>query len=148
VVPFGFVFDWLGHLIVSEAGSGAVSSYAIQDDGTLDVISGSVPNGNRATCWIARTWFGAVFTANTASDNISSYRVNFGSGNVLLKDADAASGNKPIDMATTPDGRYLYALNAADGTVGAYRISPFGFLTDLGRTAGLPLLFAQGIAVR
>lgn len=148
VVPFGFIFDWRGHLLVSEAGSGAVSSYAIQDDGTLDVISGSVPNGNRATCWIARTWFGAVFTANTASDNISSYRVNFGSGNVLLKDADAASGNKPIDMATTPDGRYLYALNAADGTVEAYRISLFGFLTDLGNTAGLPLVFAQGIAVR
>jgi hypothetical protein len=72
----------------------------------------------------------------------------FGSGNVHLKDADAASGDKPIDMATTASGRFLYALNAADGTVGAFRISPYGFLTDLGHTAGLPLLFAQGIAVR
>jgi 6-phosphogluconolactonase (cycloisomerase 2 family) len=67
---------------------------------------------------------------------------------VHLKDADAASGDKPIDMATTASGRFLYALNAADGTVGAFRISPYGFLTDLGHTAGLPLLFAQGIAVR
>ena len=148
VVPFGFIFDWRGHLLVSEAGSGAVSSYAIEDDGTLDVISGSVPNGNNATCWIAHTWFGAVFTANTGSNNISSYKVNFGNGNVLLKDADAASGDKPIDMATTANGRFLYALNAADGTVGAFRISPYGFLTDLGKTAGLPLLFAQGIAAR
>jgi 6-phosphogluconolactonase len=148
VVPFGFIFDWLGHLLVSEAGSGAVSSYAIQEDGTLEVISGSVPNGNNATCWIAGTWFGGVFTANTASDNISSYKVNFGSGQIRLKDADAAAGGKPIDMATTADGRFLYVLNAADGTVGGFRISPYGFLKDLGTTAGLPLLHAQGIAVR
>jgi 6-phosphogluconolactonase len=148
VVPFGFIFDWLGHLLVSEAGSGAVSTYSIEDDGTLAVINGSVPNGNRATCWIAGTWFGAVFTANTASDNISSYKVHFGSGHIRLKDADAASGNKPIDMATTADGRFLYVLNAADGTVGAFRISPYGFLKDLGTVAGLPLLYAQGIAAR
>jgi 6-phosphogluconolactonase (cycloisomerase 2 family) len=107
-----------------------------------------VPNGNNATCWIAGTWFGEVFTANTASDNISGYKVNFGSGQLRLKDADAASGNKPIDMAATADGRFLYTLNAADGTVGAFRISPYGFLRSLGTATGLPLLFAQGIAVR
>jgi 6-phosphogluconolactonase len=148
VVPFGFIFDWRGHLLISEAGSGAVSSYGIRDDGTLEVIDGSVLNGNRATCWIAGTWFGGVFTANTGSDNISSYKVNFGSGKIHLKDADAASGNKPIDLATTADGRFLYALNAANGTVGAFGISPYGTLKDLGAVAGLPLLYAQGIAAR
>lgn len=148
VVPFGFIFDRLGHLLVSEAGSGAVSSYGIRDDGTLEVINGSVPNGNRATCWIVGTWFGAVFTANTASDNISSYKANFGSGQVRLKEAEAGTGNKPIDMSTTRDGRFLYVLNAIDGTVGAFRITPYGLLKDLGTTAGLPLLSAQGIAVR
>jgi 6-phosphogluconolactonase (cycloisomerase 2 family) len=148
VVPFGFIFDWRGHLLVAEAGSGALSSYEIQDDGTLEVISGSVANGNKATCWIAGTWFGGVFTANTGSDNISSYRANFGTGQVHLKDAAAASGNKPIDMAITADGRFLYVLNAADGTVGAFRISPYGGLKDLGTVSGLPPVFAQGIAVR
>jgi 6-phosphogluconolactonase len=148
VVPFGFVFDWLGHLMVAEAGSGAVSSYAILDDGTLEVIDGSVPNGNKATCWIARTLFGSVFTANTASDNISGYKSNFGTGEVRLQEAEAGTGNKPIDMAPTPDGRFLYVLNAADGTVGAFRITPYGALKDLGTVDGLPHLFAQGIAVR
>jgi 6-phosphogluconolactonase len=148
LVPFGFIFDWRGHLLVSEAGSGAISSYAIQDDGTLEVISSLVTNGNRATCWIVKTWFGGVFTANTGSNNISSYRANFGTGQVHLKDADAAPGSKPIDMAVTADGRFLYVLNAADGTVGAFRISPFGTLRNLGTVQGLPPLFAQGIAVR
>ncbi len=148
VVPFGFIFDWRGHLIVSEAGSGAVSSYDILDDKTLEVIDASVPNGNRATCWIAGTWFGSIFTANTGSDNLSSYKVRFGTGQVHLTDAVAATGHKPIDMAVSIDGSYLYVLNAADGTVGALRISPFGFLEDLGTVAGLPPLYAQGIAAR
>jgi hypothetical protein len=39
-------------------------------------------------------------------------------------------------------------LNAIDGTVGAFRITPYGLLKDLGTTAGLPLLSAQSIAVR
>jgi 6-phosphogluconolactonase len=148
IVPFGFIFDWRGHLIVAEAGSGAVSTYDIQDDNTLEVIDASVPNGNKATCWIAGTWFGSVFTANTGSDNISSYKVKAGDGTARLTEANAAAGSKPIDMATTTGGFYLYVLNAADGTVGAFRISPFGTLTDLGTVAGLPLLYAQGIAAR
>jgi len=148
IVPFGFIFDWRGHLIVTEAGSGAVSSYDILPNNTLEVIDASVPNGNAATCWIAGTWFGSVFTANTGSDNISSYKVNAYDGQVRLKEADAAAGSKPIDMATTPSGLYLYVLNAADGSVGAFRVSPYGFLKNLGSVAGLPLPYTQGIAVR
>jgi 6-phosphogluconolactonase len=146
-VPFGFTFDWRGHLYVSAAVSGAVSSYEINDDDTLEVINGSVPNANSATCWIAFTWFGGVFTANTGSNNLSSYRANIGSGQLQLQEAEAATGNKPIDMAITSDGRFLYVLNAADGTVGAFSISRHGgTLNDLGTVGGLPELFAQGIA--
>jgi 6-phosphogluconolactonase len=148
MVPFGFIFDWRGHLIVSEAGSGAVSSYGIRTDNTLEVIAASVQNGNTATCWIAGTWFGSVFTANTGSDNISSYKVRAANGQVRLREEEAAAGGKPIDMATTASGLYLYVLNAADGTVGAFRVLPFGFLKDLGTVAGLPLEYAQGIAAR
>lgn len=148
VVPFGFIFDWRGHLIVAEAGSGAVSSYSLNDDHTLQIIDASVPNGNSATCWIAGTWYGLVFTANTASDNISAYKAKAGGGQVSLLEANAAPGNKPIDMATTFSGRFLYVLNAGDGSVGAFRIGPYGRIEDLGAVAGLPPLYAQGIAVR
>ena len=148
LVPFGFIFDWRGHLLVAEAGSGAVSSYAIMEDNTLDVIDASVPNDNNATCWIVGTWFGTIITSNTASDNLSTYRVKVADGSLLIKDKVAATGNKPIDMATTASGRYLYALNAADGTVSAFRIFPRGRLRHLGTVAGLPELYAQGIAAR
>ena len=148
VVPFGFIFDIRGHLLVAEAGSGTVTSYRILDDNTLEAIDASVPNGNNATCWIAGTWFGAVFTSNTGSDNLSSYQVHPGNGELRLTQAVSASGNKPIDMATTVDGRYLYVLNAGDGSVGAFRAHRDGSLEDLGTVPGLPKLFSQGIAVR
>ncbi len=148
VVPFAFIFDRQEHLLVAEAGSGAVTSYAISDDNTLKVIDGSVGNGNLATCWIVGTWYGTFFTANTASDNFSGYSVRSADGSLTLRQAIAGVGNKPIDMAVSEDGRFLYALNAAEGTVGAYRIGHNGELQDLGAIEGLPLAYAQGIAAR
>ena len=65
---------------------------------------------------------GTVFTANTGSDNISEYTVNPFNDSLRLQETVAAFGSKPIDLAATDSGRYLYVLNAADGTVGAFRI--------------------------
>jgi 6-phosphogluconolactonase len=148
IVPFGFIFDRRGHLLVAEAGSQAVSTYELLDDNTLSVISPSVSNDNAATCWIVRTWFGAVFTANTGADNISTYKVRAGDGSIDYTFIDTDAGDGPIDMATTFDGRFLYVINANDGTVGAFRIGPRGRLWDLGSTGGLPVNYAQGIAAR
>ncbi len=142
--PFGFVFDRRGHLVVSEAGSGAVSSYDILEDGTLSVITPSEANGQTATCWIAGTrWY--AYTANTASNTLSAYRVNAEDGSVSLLDDQAGTGDLPLDLDTTEDGRFLYVLNAGDGTVGMFRIRYDGSLFDLGTIPGLPTPYAQGI---
>lgn len=145
IVPFGFIFDRRGHLLVSEAGSGAVTSYKILPDNSLQVISPSVENNQRATCWITANSRGFVYTANTGSDTISAYKLHSGSGRLMLLDETAGSGDKPIDMTTAGNGRFLYVLNAGNGTVGMFRINPDGSLTDLGAIVGLPEIFAQGI---
>jgi len=147
LVPFGFDFDQREYLLVSEAGSGAVSSYDILPDGSLQLISGSVLNGQAATCWIAgNTQF--AFTANTGSGTISVYEVQAGKGALTLSDAVAGSGNLPIDLATTNNGRFLYVLNAGNGTVGMFQVKSNGSLMNLGGiNAGLSI-FAQGIAAR
>jgi 6-phosphogluconolactonase len=148
VNPFGFAFDFRGHLIVTEAGSRSLSSYALQEDHSLEVITASLSNGNAATCWVAKTWFGSFFTANTGGSNFSSYRVLPADGSLRLVDADAASGDAPTDLTISRSGRYLYAINSNSGTVGAFRISFNGRLEDLGAVEGIPPLQAQGIAVR
>jgi 6-phosphogluconolactonase (cycloisomerase 2 family) len=146
IVPFGFIFDHRGHLLVSEAGDGAVTSYKILRNNTLRVISPSVANDQSATCWIAGNSMGFVYTANTGSDTISAYKLRSGKGRLVLLDQAAGFGNKPIDMTTAGNGRFLYVLNANDGTVGMFRIKRNGSLKDLGVIGGLPSPYAQGIA--
>jgi len=150
LAPFGFIFDRRGRLLVSEAGSGSASSYDILADGTLQVISPSVANGQTATCWIVgnRKF---VFTANTGSNTISAYKVKARDGSLALLDPVAGQGNLPIDMATTVNGRFLYVLSPGNGGIGMIRIEPHGSLTNLGVVYGENgelSIFAQGIEAR
>ncbi|MGD8308119.1 MAG: hypothetical protein PVG98_01665 [Chromatiales bacterium] len=147
-VPFGFVFNHRGRLVVSEA-AGSVSSYAVSDDGSLTVVSSAVPNGQAATCWIAGNRGRFAFTANTGSSTLSSYGVR-SDAELTLLEAVAADlpGALPIDAATPRSGRYLYTANAGTGTVGMFAVGPDGGLTHLGDAPGLPLSGAQGIAAR
>ena len=103
LVPFGFTFDRRGHLLVSEAGSGAASSYRILPDGTLSVISPSVANGQAATCWIMANRRGDVFTANTASGTVSAYQLMAG---ITVPLADHLSGSIGYRWFQTRDFKY------------------------------------------
>lgn len=144
IAPFGFIFNQ-GHLLVSEAGSGAASSYDILPDSSLQLVSGSVANGQTATCWIAGNPQYA-FTANTGSSNISSYDVKRGQGTLWLIDAMAEEGDLDIDMAVSSDGRFLYVLNAGSGMIGMFRIWADGSLEDLGMADAELAIYTQGIA--
>jgi 6-phosphogluconolactonase len=151
--PFGFIFDKRNHLVVSEAGSGAVSSYTVQNNGSLAIITPSVANNQNATCWIAANKKGFAYTANTASDTISSYKINTRDGSLSLIEEIAETGNGgPIDLSISSNNLFLYILNSSTGTVGMFRINNRdGSLTELGTPIGhpdLPAPFAQGIAAR
>lgn len=47
-------------------------------------------------------------------------------------------GSTPLDLRTTPDGRFLYNVLPGAGKVAAWRIDADGSLTPLGEYAGLP----------
>jgi len=161
--PFGFAFDELGHLLVVEAfgrndvgtaEAGAVSSYSLEEDGVLSVISPSVENHQTATCWIAISPIGRyAYTTNNGSNTIAGYRINPRGGLVLLdppSGVTAMTGTAPVDLAMTPDGRFLYNVNALDGTLSMYRANRLtGTLIPLGTVDGLPMNGgAVGIAAR
>lgn len=137
--PFSFTFAGNDVLLVTEVigqgdeppGNGAVSSYHINSDGTLRVISQSVPNNQTATCWIVHVG-GYAYVSNTASNTISSYRVaNNGSLTLLEEIAfNRGEGQGPTDMAWSEN--YLYVLNGLPGVVTSYAISPTtGLVTSL-----------------
>jgi 6-phosphogluconolactonase (cycloisomerase 2 family) len=145
--PFAVIFDNRGDLLVAEAGSGAVSSYRILPSGALQVISPSVANGQTATCWIAGNRRGDVFTANTGSQSLSAYDVAERDGSVALLDDMAAFANRPIDMAITTNGQFLYALDPADGAIHGWRIDRQDGLIDLGAVPAPDIaIYAQGVA--
>ena len=145
--PFGLIFDERGHLLVVEAGTNAVSSYDVSRDGTLQVISPSVANGQKAACWIAGNERGNVFTANPGSATISAYTEEARDGTLTLLAGAAGSGVSPLDLAIAR-GRFLYALDPKAGGIDAFRIEEDGSLTSLGTVAGGLSVFAQGVAAR
>jgi 6-phosphogluconolactonase (cycloisomerase 2 family) len=159
VGPFGFDFDPRDVLLVSEvwgrnpAGTvleGAVSSYEILADGTLENVSRSVENFEAATCWLVSDGRKSAFTTNTTSGTVSRYRVRANGRLKLRGGGHRFSGSPdafPTDLAITPDGRFLYTLNTGRGAVGMFFVRKSGKLVFLGETGSLPALAGlQGIA--
>lgn len=149
ITPFGFGFDKRGHAIVSEAATGAVSSYSVADDGTVAVISASVAaTGQNAACWIAVTKNGKyAYTTNAASGTITGYRIAQ-DGSLSLLDPSgvtAQTGGTPIDMDDSVDSKNLYVFNTSLHMINAFRIKADGSLVHTGDTPGLPP-GASGIA--
>ena len=105
----------------------------------LAVLSGSVRNGQMATCWVVPTRDERfAYTSNTGSGTITSYRIN-SDGTLAVAEYVAgmegpASG--PIDNGVSEDGRYFYVLNGGLGSIAAYRIENDGRLTRLQTVAG------------
>ncbi len=156
MTPFGFAFDLHDHAIVSEAfggtpGAGATSSYALDADGGLEVVSASEPNGQGAPCWVAIGNGGRyAYVTNTQSANLSVYAIDPDGALTLRSDGASASfpaGSRPTDMGTSLDGRYLYALLPGASSIAAFRTHADGTITSVeveGAIAGTPV----GIAAR
>lgn len=136
--PFGVAFRG-EFLLVAEAGSNAVSSYSINDDSTLTVISGSVENGQRATCWIIQCG-GFIVTSNPGSSALSTYKVDKEGVVTLINGSIVRGLTTPIDIAF--GHKFLYALDPGAGVIQAVWHSK---IVETSPTV-IPA-FAQGLAV-
>ncbi|RZT78998.1 6-phosphogluconolactonase (cycloisomerase 2 family) [Micromonospora violae] len=141
--PFGFTFDTDDTLLVAESGSNSVSRFELEDDGALDQIGPSVPNGQQATCWIQRVG-DFFYVANAGTSTISSYRVNDHGKLELVEGVAADTGGGSIDM-TASDG-FLYVQNATAGNVQGYEVGKDGSLKLVTTVEGLPK-FADSIGM-
>ena len=155
--PFGFAFTSRGQLLVSEAFGGAenagvMSSYDINPDGTLTVISPEVATHQTAICWVVVTNNNRyAYGTNTGSGSVSGYRVS-PDGSLSLLDPDGRTGvtgegSRPIDMALSNNSRFLYALNGGEGSISAFNVEHGGSLSDIDKYTGLPVN-AAGIAAK
>jgi 6-phosphogluconolactonase len=144
--PFGFAVGRMGMIYVSEAAGGApgastVSSYHVQDDGSIHLIDGPVSAGQTAACWVVVLNNGKyVYATNTGSGNISSFTA---STDGSLDVSEAAAGitgmsSAPIDAALSNNSKYLYALLSGTETIAAFQVNSDGALEWIQNSGALP----------
>ncbi|MFL5620859.1 MAG: lactonase family protein [Gemmatimonadaceae bacterium] len=154
--PFGFEFTPRGQAIVSEAAgaapNGAVSSYDLNADGSLSVVSRSMSTQQAATCWLVVSKDGRLaFAVNSGSGSIAAFGIG-ADGSLDLLSADGrtgvtGAGTAPIDLGLSRNGQFLYVLNAAAGTVGGFSVGRDGSLASISGATGLaPASGLQGLA--
>jgi 6-phosphogluconolactonase (cycloisomerase 2 family) len=144
---FAVSFAPSGAALASETGppngknAGAISSYAVQSNGKLSTISGSVPTMGAATCWQAVTPDGRfVYTSNSGSSTISGFAI--GKDGALTPLSGTVVGTLPdgsidLDMAISANGKFLHTLDTGTGKVSIFGINVDGTLNSLGEKGGL-----------
>ena len=141
-VPFSFVTDPSGGIHVTNAGDGTQTSYRVGAGGGLVALGTSAPTGGAALCWNVRVG-GTVYGANAGSATLSAWQVTPGGATTLTAPVAATTGAGPIDLATSADGRFLYAQDAVAGALSSYTVGADGSLTALQTVSGLPA-FSKG----
>lgn len=149
-VPFGFSITYRDVLVVSDAASGAASSYRLEENGNVVALSGPVSNGGqKAPCWLVTSRDGRfAFEANAGSSTIASFSIARDGALTLLNSSAAAVGGGLLDMALSHDGRFLFVRDGI-GTVYAFAVGSSGSLNSAGSlpTGSIPF-GSQGVAAR
>ena len=134
------------------AGTGTISAYNDEPDGTPTPIAGSpFADHQTAPCWVEITHNGQfLFTVNTGSGQISRYSIA-ADGTLTLLGSTPVSGTGgvgAVDARLSADGRDLYVDESTVDKVGEFAVNG-GNLTELsGSPASLPAgATPAGIAV-
>ena len=133
-VPFAFTFGPGGRLVDGEAGTSSVTTYGIQNDGTLTNAQ-SQSDAQAALCWIVRV-HDIYFVSNTGSNAVSSFRIGPDGRPELVASVAAATNPGPIDLVSS--GQFLYVETGIGATVEEFQVNDDGTLTSIGSVAGLP----------
>jgi len=126
-VPFAITFDPAGNLVIAEAGTNALATFALSASGTIAALS-TAATSQAATCWVTAIG-GTLFASNAGSATVSSV-ADTGGALSLLGQTGTDAGT--VDSAATPDGRYLYVQAGGAGIVDEFAVGANGALTEVG----------------
>lgn len=154
---FSVSFTPSGAALISETGpagvpnGSAISSYAINPDGTISPISTSVPTLGAANCWNVVTPDGRfVYTSNAGTSTISGFAI--GNSGTLTALSGTVVGENPqgatnLDITVSSDGKFIYTLNSVAGAIGVFAVQKDGTLFNVESAGGVsPLSGFNGIA--
>jgi 6-phosphogluconolactonase (cycloisomerase 2 family) len=128
-VPFAFVFDHAGRLVLNFAGTSALQTFNVNADNTITPVSAPVSDTQAALCW-ATDAAGFVYTSNTGTGDVSQFRVKANGTVVLVNPVAAASISGATDSGAA-GGQFLYVQSGTSSSVHAFSIGPDGSLTRI-----------------
>jgi 6-phosphogluconolactonase (cycloisomerase 2 family) len=140
-VPFAVSFDQAGHLVIAEAGTNALATFALSPDGSVSQLS-QVGTGQSATCWVAPA-DGLLFASNAGSASVSAFSSGPAGQLTLLGQASTDPGT--VDAAASPGGQYLYVQTGGSGIVDEFAVGAAGALTPLGSVTVPGAVGGEGI---
>jgi 6-phosphogluconolactonase (cycloisomerase 2 family) len=140
-VPFAVAFDSSGNVVLTEAGTDAVASFQLREDGTLAQLD-SIATEQSATCWVVAG--GARFYAsNAGSGSITGVRSVLG-GQLLQPLGRTSTDAGSVDAAVGGE-RYLYVQTGAAGNIDEFAIEASGALSPIGSVTVPGAVGGEGI---
>ena len=140
-VPFAVSFDGGGNLVVAEAGTNALATFALHANGTATLLHRVVPVRLRRAGSPARATY--FYASNAGSGSESGFAS--GAGGALSLLGQTATDGGTVDAASTPDGGFLYVQTGAAGNVDGYRVNGDGSLTPAGSVVVPGAVGGEGI---
>lgn len=135
-------------LVITERGTDSIVSYPVMTDGSLGApraiaSSGPTPYGFAITSG-GTLVVTEAFRAERGAAAASSYAI--GDGSIVPRTASVGNGRSEICWAViTPDDRFAFTTNFADGAVSRYAIGADGSLALEDATAGLAVDGMSGL---
>jgi DNA-binding beta-propeller fold protein YncE len=140
-VPFAINFDAYGHVLIAEAGTNALATFALSGHGTLSQLD-AVGTGKAATCWVA-TAGGFLFASNAGSADESGF-TSSASGQLTLLGATGTDAGT-VDASAAAGGRFLYVQTGGAGIVDEFAVGGNGSLTAIGSVTVPGAVGGEGI---
>jgi DNA-binding beta-propeller fold protein YncE len=125
-VPFAITFDQSGHLVIAEAGTNALATFALSPRGTVRLLN-AAGTGQAATCWVTPAG-SYLFASNAGSANVSGFISSAGGALTLL----GATGTDPGTVDAASAAGFLYVQTGGNGIVDEFAIGTGGSLTKIG----------------
>ncbi len=127
-VPFALAFDKEGDLLLSEAGTNALASFQLREDGELAQLD-VVGTEQSATCWVVVA-DGRFYTSNAGSHSLSGFDSSK-DGQLLTLFSTTETDAGTVDAAAPDGGHVLYVQTGGAGIVDEFAIGAGGELSPI-----------------
>jgi 6-phosphogluconolactonase (cycloisomerase 2 family) len=139
VISYPGIFDFAiapGSEFLVAVGGPTITSNAVDDNAALtNIATTTIFSG---ACWVVVTPAGYVYGSTGGANVIDGYSLSPSGALTAIGTGEAATvpNGKPLDLAVSSDGKYLYSNNSGTGTIGAWSINPStGVLTAISPVA-------------